>query len=139
MSNYEQSNPGSDSKNSSLPSIFLDADHYSRFDHHLNQLNKHQQVSPEYQSALFILTSTDELYRKTISYFGSHGFSHLDMFEEQDFSSGYGLMVKAAGNLFGFYEYELSLAHLVGAIDDELFPVFIQALIIRKHGLQDLG
>lgn len=135
MSNYEQSNQGSDSTSSSLSSIFLDADHYARFDQHLNQLNKYQQASPEYQSALFILTSTGELYKKTIPYFGSHGFSHLDMFEEQDFSSGYALMAKAAGNLFGFNDYELSLANLVGATDDEMFPVLIQAMIIRKHGL----
>lgn len=135
MSNYEQSNQGSDSPSSSLSSIFLDAEHYARFDQHLNQLNNYQQKSPEYQSALFILTSTDELYRKTISYFGSHGFSHLDMFEEQDFSSGYSLMAKAAGNLFGFNDYELSLANLIGATDEEMFPVLIQAMIIRKHGL----
>lgn len=135
MANYGQSNQNSNSTSPPLSSIFLDADHYSRFDQHLKQLNNYQQTSSEYQSALFILTSTEELYSKAIPYFSSEGFSHLDMFEEQDFSSGYALMAKAAGNLFGFYEYELSLSHLVSATDDELFPVLVQALIIRKHGL----
>lgn len=73
--------------------------------------------------------------KKATPYFSSEGFNHLDMFEKQDFSSGHVLMAKAAANLFGFYEYELSLAHLVGATDDDMFPVLVQALIIRKHGL----
>lgn len=135
MSEHRQRDSGSRSENRTLSSIFLDAEHQSRFNQHLSQLSAYQQASPEYQSALFILTSTDELYKKATPYFSSDGFNHLDMFEKQDFSSGHVLMAKAAANLFGFYEYELSLAHLVGATDDDMFPVLVQALIIRKHGL----
>lgn len=135
MSEHRQSDSGSQSESRPLSSIFLDANHQSRFSQQLSRLNEYQQASSEYQAALFILTSTDELYQKAIPYFSSDGFRHLDLFEEQDFSSGHVLMAKAAANLFGFFEYELSLAHLVGATDDDMFPVLIQALIVRKHGL----
>ena len=135
MSEYRQEDSVSHVESRTLSSIFLDTEHQSRFNQHLSQLSDYQQVSSEYQSALFILTSTDELYKKMTPYFSSDGFNHLDMFEEQDFSSGHVLMAKAAANLFGFYEYELSLAHLVGATDDDMFPVLVQALIIRKHSL----
>lgn len=135
MPEHRQNNTGSQPKNHELSSIFLDDIHQSRFAQHLGQLNEYQQASTEYQAALFILTSTDELYQKTTPYFSTDGFRHLAMFKEQDFSSGYALMTKAAANLFGFYEYELSLADLVSTADEEMFPVLIQALIIRKHGL----
>lgn len=135
MAEQQPSDSRFQSESRTRTSIFLDMEHQSRFTQQLSRLNEYQQASSEYQAALFILTSTDELYRKAIPYFSSEGFRHLNLFEEQDFSSGHALMAKAAANLFGFSEYELSLAHLVGATDDDMFPVLIQALIIRKHGL----
>lgn len=64
MSEYRQRDSGSHSESRTLSSIFLDAEHQSRFNQHLSQLSAHQQASSEYQSALFILTSTEELYKK---------------------------------------------------------------------------
>lgn len=113
---------------------FLSASHRSLFFQQLNLLNPSQQTSPEYQAALFILTSDDELYIKMSPYFSSDGFRSFAMFEEQDFSGGYAKIARAAADLFG-QSYETSLSNLVGTLDHELFHTFLQALIIRKYGV----
>lgn len=113
---------------------FLSASHRSRFFQQLNLLNPSQQTSLEYQAVLFILTSDDELYAKMGPYFSSNGFRSFDMFEEQDFSGGYAKIARAAADLFG-QSYETSLSNLVGTLGHELFHTFLQALIIRKYGV----
>lgn len=80
MVDYKQSNYGSDLTSNSLLSIFLDEDYFVRFNKQLKKLNENQQTSTEYQSGLFTLTNKEELYKKSIPYFSSNGFSHLDMF-----------------------------------------------------------
>lgn len=113
---------------------FLSATHRELFFQRLNQLNPSQQTSPEYQAVLFILTSDDELLAKMGPYVSSDGFRSFDMFDEQDFSGGYAKIARAAADLFG-QDYETSLSRLVGTLDHALFHTFLQALIIRKYGV----
>lgn len=113
---------------------FLSASHRSLFFQRLNDLTRYQQTSPEYQAVLFIVTSDDELYEKMGPYFSSDGFRSFDLFDEVDFSGGYAKIARAAADLFD-QDYETSLSGLVGSLDHDLFHTFLQALIIRKYGV----
>ncbi|EIM04959.1 hypothetical protein A1A1_18707 [Planococcus antarcticus DSM 14505] len=117
-----------------LSSQFLSASHRSLFFQRLNDLTSYQQISPEYQAVLFILTSDDELYEKMGPYFSSDGFRSSDLFNETDFSGGYATIARAAADLFG-QDYDTSLSGLVSSLDHDLFHTFLQALIIRKYGV----
>lgn len=113
---------------------FLSASHRLLFFQRLNDLTPYQQTSPEYQAVLFILTSDTELYDKMSPYFSSDGFRSFDLFDEVDFSGSYAKIARAAADLFG-QDYETSLSGLVGSLDHDLFHTFLQALIIRKYGV----
>lgn len=80
------------------------------------------------------MTSDDELYNKMAPYFGMDGFRSYTMFEEVDFSSSYAKLAKAAANLFG-QDYETDLANLVYSLDHDLFHTLLQAMVIRKYGV----
>ena len=96
MTNFEPSK-----KDQELLPKFLSETHFDLFHSVINQLNPSQRNNPEYQAVAFIVTSNDELYTKMNPYFGANGFNSIDMLEEEDFSSGYRLIAKAAGDLFG--------------------------------------
>lgn len=130
MENFDFQN----NKQSVLSPQFLSASHRLLFFQRLNDLKSYQQTSPEYQAVLFILTSDDELYTKMGPYFSSDGFRSFDMFNETDFSGGYAKIARAAADLFG-QDYDTSLSGLVGSLDHDLFHTFLQALIIRKYGV----
>ena len=115
---------------------FLSDSHRSRFFEQLQSFTPSQQRSTEYQAALFIITSDEELYAKMGPYFSSDGFRSFDMFEEVDFSRGYETVARIAGDLFG-QSYETSLAGVIGTLDEDLFHTFLQALIIRKYGVHN--
>lgn len=134
MSHSHSSNSGKHPEKPVLSPQFLSASHRSLFFQRLNDLTSYQQTSPEYQAVLFIVTSDDELYEKMGPYFSSDGFRSFDLFDEVDFSGGYAKIARAAADLFG-QDYETSLSGLVGSLDHDLFHTFLQALIIRKYGV----
>lgn len=134
MANFDLNNTGNQPEKQVLSPQFLSVSHRELFFQRMNQLTKSQQSSPEYQAALFIITSNDELYEKMGPYFSHDGFRSYDMFLEKDFSGGYAKIAKAAANLFG-QDYETSLSNIVGTLDHEMFHTFLQALIIRKYGV----
>ena len=134
MSHSHSNHSGNRPEKPVLSPQFLSASHRSLFFQRLNDLIPYQQASPEYQAVLFILTSDDELYSKMGPYFSSNGFRSFDLFDEVDFSSGYAKIARVAADLFG-QDYEISLSDLVGSLDHELFHTFLQALIIRKYGV----
>lgn len=121
-------------KQSVLSPQFLSASHRLLFFQRLHDLKSYQQISPEYQAVLFILTSDDELYEKMGPYFSSDGFRWSDLFNETDFSGGYATIARAAADLFG-QDYDTSLSGLVSSLDHDLFHTFLQALVIRKYGV----
>lgn len=108
-----------DNEQPMLSPQFLSASHRMLFFQRLNLLNKSQQTSPEYQAVMFILTSDNELYAKMGPYVSS---------------AGYVKIARAAADLFG-QDYETSLSRLVGTLDHALFHTFLQALILRKYGV----
>lgn len=130
MENFDFQN----NKQSVLSPQFLSASHRLLFFQRLNDLKSYQQISPEYQAALFILTSDDELYEKMGPYFSSDGFRSSNLFNETDFSGGYATIARAAADLFG-QDYDTSFSDLVSSLDHDLFHTFLQALIIRKYGV----
>ncbi|MBD8015048.1 hypothetical protein [Planococcus wigleyi] len=134
MSHSHSNHSGQRPEKPVLSPQFLSASHRSLFFQRLNDLARYQQTSPEYQAVLFILTSDDESYAKMGPYFSSNGFRSFDMFNETDFSRGYAKIARAAADLFG-QDYETSLSDLVGSLDHDLFHTFLQALIIRKYGV----
>ncbi|RLQ84883.1 hypothetical protein [Planomicrobium sp. Y74] len=134
MSHSQSDHNGKRPEKPMLSPKFLSVSHRSLFFQRLNDLTSYQQTSPEYQAVLFILTSDDELYAKMGPYFSSDGFRSFDMFDEVDFSGGYAKISRAAADLFG-QDYETSLSGLVGSLDHNLFHTFLQALIIRKYGV----
>ncbi|WKA60350.1 hypothetical protein QWY16_09665 [Planococcus shenhongbingii] len=134
MANFNTNPNGNQPENRVLSPQFLSVSHRALFFQRLNLLNQSQQTSPEYQAVLFILTSDDELDAKMGPYFSSDGFRSFDMFDENDFSGGYAKIARAAADLFG-QDYETSLSSLVGSLDHDLFHTFLQALIIRKYGV----
>lgn len=115
---------------------FLSDTHKDLFKFVIDQLNSSQQKSNEYLAVAFIATSDSELYEKMRPYFGSNGFKSFDMFEEVDFSSGYRKIARAAGNLFG-QDYEISLADLSNSLDHNLFNTLLQAMKVRKYGVNN--
>lgn len=130
MENFDFQN----NKQSLLSPQFLSASHRLLFFQRLNDLKSYQQISPEYQAVLFILTSDNELYEKMGPYFSSDGFRSSDLFNVTDFSGGYATIARAAADLFG-QDYDTSLSGLVSSLDHDLFHTFLQALIIRKYGV----
>lgn len=136
MANFDFDKEGNRTEKNVLSPQFLSATHRSLFFQQLNQLSASQQKSPEYQAVLYILTSDDELYEKMSPYFGNDGFRSSDLLEEVDFSRGYQLIVQVAADLFG-QDYETSLSGLVGTLGHDLFHTFLQALIIRKYGVNE--
>lgn len=134
MSNFDVNHNGGRFDRPALAPQFLSVTHRSLFFHQLNRLHASLQTSPEYQAALCILTSDDELYAKAGPYFSSNGFRSFALLEENDFSGGYAKMIRAAGDFFG-QSYVTSLSSLVGTLAHDLFHTFLQALIIRKYGV----
>ncbi|MGE6415574.1 hypothetical protein ACQKDD_15515 [Planococcus kocurii] len=134
MSHSHSNRGGNRPEKPVLSPQFLSVSHRSLFFQQLNDLTSSQQTSPEYQAVLFILTSDDELYEKMGPYFSSDGFRSFDLFDEVDFSSGYAKIARAAADLFG-QDYKTSLSDLVGSLNHDLFHTFLQALIIRKYGV----
>lgn len=134
MSHSHSNHSGQRPEKPVLSPQFLSTSYRTLFFQRLNDLTSYQQTSPEYQSVLFILTSDDELYAKMGPYFSSDGFRSSDMFNETDFSGGYARIARVAAGLFG-QDYETSLSGLVGSLGHDLFHTFLQALIIRKYGV----
>lgn len=136
MSNFAFHQDGQQPEKQVVSPQFLSTTHRTLFFQHLNQLKESQQTNPEYQSALFIITSDAELTDKMLPYFSSKGFAHLKMFEEQDFSNSFGKIAKVAANLFLGHSYEFSVVDLVADLDERNFRVLLQALIVRRYGVK---
>ncbi|AQQ55527.1 DUF6075 family protein [Planococcus lenghuensis] len=116
---------------------FLTAQHRQSFYQALSKFLPIEQRSSEYQSALFIMTSTDELIEKMLPYFTKTGFQAQEMFAEEDFSSRYRKMAMLAVNLYNG-DYEEPILDIITDLDPSMFQTMLQALIIRKYGVKSL-
>ena len=101
------------------------------FKEKIDALSPDQQTSPEYLSALYILSGNQDIYNKTSSYFTTDGFKIDKLLEEVDLSSGEYLMVALASNLFNGMK-KVTPLDLVGMTGDMNFQIAIKAIQGRR-------
>mgnify|MGYP001171295458 FL=1 len=92
------------------------------------------QVDCYYLPALFILLSTkNNLYKKTKNYITEDGIDFITMMEKQDFSSGEAKLVRLAANLFNG-SMEVTPQELINSLDDKNYDLAMQAIRFRRYG-----
>src|SRR5579859_1317618 len=89
-------------------------------------------IDPEYGAAVYILTADDELLQKSRTYISRHGIRFEHLLKEVDFSEGYRVLVKLAGNLFNPQNVAPAPVDLF-ILDNENFMVACNALVVRSH------
>lgn len=90
-------------------------------------------LDPEYGAALYILTSSSGTWQKTELYVDRDGIEFEALLQEVDFSGGYGVLIRLAGNLFND-QTTCSPVDLM-RLDDTNFTVALTALQIRRVNL----
>lgn len=114
--------------------IYRNDEHMNRFNELIEQLHSYQQDDTYYLSALYIISSTEELYRKMFKYFDiDAGFSAEEMFAKEDFSSTNLILAKLTGHLFN-NSYQVTPLDLIG-MGEENYQVAMSAIYIRKYGV----
>jgi len=92
------------------------------------------QVDCYYLPALFILLSTkNNLYKKTRNYIDADGIDFQTMVEEQDFSSGEAKLVRLAANLYNG-SMKVTPQELINTLDDKNYELAMQAIRFRRYG-----
>lgn len=114
--------------------IYKDDEHSSRFLEQLNQLYEHQQKDVYYQSAIYIMTSEEKLFKKVSAYFDiDGGFQAEEMFAREDFSHAELVLAKLTGHLFN-NNYQVTPLDLI-ELDEENYQIAMSAIYIRKYGV----
>jgi hypothetical protein len=115
---------------------FLNEDHRKSFQELREGLSENRRFDEKYLSVCFLMAGSPELFRKMNPYFdGVEGSLKSDkMFEEQDFSSSFGILAKLAVHLFNSNE-KVSPLDLVEYLDKENFQLAINAIILRRYGI----
>jgi Family of unknown function (DUF6075) len=90
-------------------------------------------LDAEYASALYILTCSSGTWQKVESYVSRDGIDFEPMLAEVDFSGGYGVLIRLAGNLFN--DRTTSSPVDLMRLDDTNFQVALTALQIRRVSL----
>ena len=92
------------------------------------------QVDCYYLPALFILLSSkNNLYKKTRNYINADGIDFETMMEKQDFSSGEAKLVRLAANLYNG-SMEVTPQELINTLDDRNYDLAMQAIRFRRYG-----
>lgn len=121
--------------------FFKAAEHRQRFLRVMQQIGKIYagKLDPEYAAALYILTSDAGTWRKASEYVSRHGIDMQTMLEEVDFSSGYSVLIRLAGNLFNNQQHLDPLEFL--RLDERNFCLALTSLILRRSSfsVDDLG
>lgn len=115
--------------------FFKSARHQQRFLATMQQIGKiyGEELDPEYAAALYILTADAGTWQKAREYVSRQGIDIQVMLEEVDFSSGYIVLMKLAGNLFNNQQHLDPLEFL--RLDDHNFHLALTALIVRRSCL----
>jgi hypothetical protein len=115
--------------------IYTDDTHRERLEEQVKKLHSHQQNDVYYLSALYNMTSTEELFQKMFLYFDiDGGFLAAEMFAKEDFSSGNLILAKLTGHLFND-NYQVTPLDLI-SLGEESYKTAMSAIYIRKYGLQ---
>lgn len=82
-------------------------------------------------SALYIITSDDELRCKCLPFVDNEGIDFNEILEKQDFSGGYNPLIRLASNLFN-ENYGVTPMELITKTDDERFRIALEAIVLRR-------
>lgn len=115
--------------------FFKSVEHRSRFVESMQKLGKvcNGKFDPEYASALYILTADQSIWQKARGYVGQDGIEIEDLLQEVDFSGGYGVLIRLAGNLFNAQQHLDPLEFL--RLDDSNFRLALTALKLRRYSM----
>ena len=112
---------------------FVDSDHEKNFTKLISHVER--RWNKEYTSCLYVLAADEELRRKAARYIKQDGID-WEAIWEQDWSSGYRLLLQLAESLFKS-SGSIELAYGLGIWGEELFLVAMQAIYIRRQGIRD--
>jgi hypothetical protein len=115
--------------------FFTSPEHQQRFLTVMQQCEKiyEGQLDPEYATAFYLLTAHAAIWDMAQSYVFSYGIDIEAMLEEVNWSSGYLVLIKLAGNLFNNQQHLDPLEFL--CLDPRNFQLALTALIVRRSSL----
>lgn len=117
-------------------SLFFTSDaHKARFLSAMQEIGKiyEGKLDQEYGAALYILTSSGSTWEKAQGYVSRRGIDIEDLLKEVDWSGGYSVLIKLAGNLFNANEHIDPVEFM--RLDDRNFLVALTALQVRRRSL----
>ncbi|WP_242850601.1 DUF6075 family protein [Clostridium lundense] len=98
------------------------------------RIYKDGEIDCYYMPVAYLLLSTqNNLYKKTSQYMSSDGIDFETMMKEQDFSSGESKLVRLAANLFNG-SMEVSPSEFIYCLDEDNFELAIQSIYFRRYG-----
>lgn len=114
---------------------FKSPGHRNRFLDTLVKLGVVYDGSPdiEFASALYILTADVSTFKKASEYITQDGIAIARMIKEVDFSGGYYVLIKLAGNLFNG-EQHLDPLELM-KLDEANLQVAFTAILLRRFNV----
>lgn len=80
-----------------------------------------------------MLSTKNNLYKKTKNYIDADGIDFEAMMEKQDFSSGEAKLVRLAANLY-YGSMELTPQELINTLDDRNYDLAMQGIRFRQYG-----
>lgn len=89
------------------------------------------QIDLEYGAAVYILTADLEIWGKSKQYIDAEGIAFGELLADTDFSGGYTILVKLAGNLFNNGQH-LDPLDLIG-LDEDNFKAALTAMQLRRY------
>lgn len=91
-------------------------------------------LDPEYGAALYILTADEGTWQQASQYVSSEGIEFEEMLEQQDFSSGYSVLINLAGNLFNGQQH--IDPHEFLRLDEDNWQIALTAIQLRRYPLK---
>lgn len=117
--------------------LFHDESHRQNVLHCLwknNRIYPDGKADSYYLPALYLLLSTkNDLYKKTRRYIDKDGIDFETMLSAHDFPSSERKLIKLAANLFNG-SMEVSPTELINTLDDENFQLALQAILFKRTG-----
>lgn len=101
---------------------------------HENRVYPDGKADSYYLPAFYLLLSTkNDLYKKTRRFIDRDGIDFEEMLSTQDFASSERKLIKLAANLFNG-SMEVSPSELIDTMDDENFQMALQAIFFKRTG-----
>jgi hypothetical protein len=113
--------------------FFKSAEHKQRFITVMQEIGKiyDGKLDEEYGAAIYILTADAGTWKRASDYVDREGIDIEKMLKDVDFSHGYELLVKLAGNLFNGHYHIDPVDFMI--LDEGNFNVALTALQIRRY------